>query len=65
MNKTGLKIAFGLLGLSVGLFANYAEGVKFYQDGEFDKAFPIIEKEAKKSDNKAAQYRLAEMYEKG
>ena len=65
MNKTGLKIAFGLLGLSVGLFANYAEGIKYYQNGEFDKAFPIIEKEAEKKTNKAAEYRLAEMYEKG
>ena len=59
------KVALGLLGLSVGLFANYAEGIKFYQNGEFDKAFPIIEKEAEKGGNKAAQYRLAEMYEKG
>lgn len=59
------RIAVGVLGLSVGLFANYAEGIKYYQDGKFDKAFPIIVKEAEKGTNKAAQYRLAEMYEKG
>lgn len=59
------KVALGLLGLSVGLFANYAEGIKYYQDGAFDKAFPIIKKEAERGDNKAAEYRLASMYEKG
>ena len=59
------KVALGLLGLSVGLFANYAEGIKFYQDGEFEKAFPIIKKEAERGGNKAAEYRLASMYEKG
>ena len=60
------KIAFGIVGLTVGLFASvsYAQAIKHYKSGEFDKAFPLIEKEAKK-DNKAAQYRLAEMYENG
>lgn len=59
------KVALGLVGLSVGLFANYAEGIKFYQDGEFEKAFPIIKKEAERGGNKAAEYRLASMYETG
>ena len=59
------KVAVGVLGLSVGLFANYTQGVKYYQDGEFKKAFPIVLKEAEKGNNKAAEYRLAEMYEKG
>ncbi len=61
------KIVFGVLALTVGLLAsagNYAQGIKYYQDGAYDKAFPIIVVEAK-NDNKAAQYRLAEMYEKG
>ncbi len=59
------KVAAGVLCLSVGLFANYAEGVKYYENGEFDKAFPHIVAEAEKGTNKAAEYRLAEMYEKG
>jgi len=59
------KIAAGVLCLSVGLFANYAKGIKYYEDGEFDKAFSIIKKEAERGDNKAAEYRLASMYEKG
>lgn len=59
------KVVYGVLGLSVGLFASYVEGVRYYQNGEFDKAFPIILKEAEKGTNKAAEYRLADMYEKG
>ena len=60
------KIVFVLLGLTVSLMAGmeYAQGIKHYQAGEYDKAFPIILKEAE-TNNKAAQYRLAEMYEKG
>lgn len=61
------KIVFGVLALTIGLLAsagNYAQGIKYYQDGAYGKAFPIIIEEAK-NDNKAAQYRLAEMYEKG
>jgi len=59
------KMIFTVLGLTVGLFAsNYAEGIKYYQDEMYDQAFPIIVAEAK-NDNKAAQYRLAEMYEYG
>lgn len=68
MYKMGFnKIAFAILALTVGLLArdgNYAEAIKYYQDGMYNKAFPIIAAEAQK-DNKAAQYRLAEMYEKG
>jgi len=59
------KVAAGVLCLSVGLFANYAKGIKYYQDGEFEKAFPIIKKEAERGGNKAAEYRLASMYEAG
>lgn len=59
------KITFGVLGLTVGLFANYSQGIKHYEKGEYNKAYPYIVKEAKKGTNKAAQYRLAEMYEKG
>jgi phospholipase A1 len=61
------KIAFTGLLLTAGLFANtqsYTEALKSYKAGEYDKAFPAIVAEAKK-DNKAAQYRLAEMYENG
>lgn len=39
----GLKrLVFGLLVLSVGLLASvdYAQGIKDYENGEFDKAFP-------------------------
>ena len=61
------KIAFTGLLLTAGLLANtqnYAEALKSYEAGEYDKAFPAIVAEAKK-DNKAAQYRVAEMYENG
>lgn len=59
------KIVIVVFGLTVGLLASkYAEGIKYYDDGVYDKAFPIIVEEAK-NDNKAAQYRLAEMYEYG
>jgi len=59
------KIVIVVFGLTVGLLAsNYAEGIKYYQDGVYDKAFSIIVAEAE-NDNKAAQYRLAEMYEYG
>ena len=60
------KIAFVSVGLSIGLMAgmDYAQGIKHYQAGEYDKAFPIILEEAK-ADNNTAQYRLAEMYEQG
>jgi len=64
------KIAFTGLALTAGLFASldsghYLEGLKYYEAGQYDKAFPIILEEAKEKDNKAAQYRLAEMYEQG
>jgi len=62
------KITFGLLCLTVGLFASlesYSQGIKYYEKGEYEKAFPIVLEESKKGANKAAQYRLAEMYEKG
>lgn len=60
------KIAFGVVGLTISLLANmdYAQAIKYYDNGEFDKAFPLIVEEAK-NDNRAAQYRLAEMYENG
>ncbi|WP_309496936.1 phospholipase A [Sulfurovum sp.] len=62
------KIVLGVLILSVGLFASlesYSQGLKYYEEGKYAKAFPIVLKESKKGTNKAAQYRLAEMYEKG
>ena len=59
------KILFIFLFLSMELFSDYAQGVKYYDNAQYDQAFPIILKEAKKGVNKAAQYRLAEMYEKG
>jgi len=59
------KMIFAILSLTVGIFAgNYEKGIQYYEDGVYDKAFPIIATEAK-NDNKAAQYRLAEMYEYG
>lgn len=68
MYKKGFhQITLGVLGLSAALLANaesYTQGLKYYEAGEYHKAFPLIVEEAKK-DNKAAQYRLAEMYEEG
>lgn len=61
------KIVFSLFGLTIGLLASidYDQGVHYFETGKYDKAFPIILKESEKGVNKAAQYRLAEMYEKG
>ena len=59
------KIVFIILGLSVGVFGNYEQAIEYYEMGKYHKAYPMIVKEAKKGTNKAAQYRLAEMYEKG
>jgi len=61
------KMVLALLSLTVSAFAtqeHYLEGMKHYKEKAYDKAFPIILKEAKE-DNRAAQYRLADMYENG
>lgn len=50
------KIIIGLVGIPVVLLASaedYAQGIKYYQDEAYAKAFPIIVEEAK-NDNKAA-----------
>lgn len=61
------KIIFGILSLTVGLLASmdYAQSIQYFEDKKYNKAFPLILKESKRGVNKAAQYRLAEMYEKG
>jgi len=43
---------------------DYAEAIRHYEQKDYDKAFPLILKEAQKENN-AAQYRLAQMYENG
>lgn len=43
---------------------DYIQGMEYYKNKVYDKAFPIIFNEAQE-DNRAAQYRLAEMYENG
>ena len=43
---------------------DYAKGISYCDAKEYEKAFPIVLKEAQ-NDNKAAQYRLAYMYEYG
>jgi len=43
---------------------NYLEAISLYNDKDYNKALPIIKEEANKG-NKAAQYRLALMYENG
>jgi len=58
-----LFLLFGVLLLALQADNNdYAQGLAYCNDKEYDKAFPIIYKEAQ-NDNKAAQYRLAYMYE--
>ena len=62
-----MKFVLALCILSIALFAaqkDYMEGLEYYKKGEYEKAFPIILKEAQQ-ENRAAQYRLAEMYENG
>ena len=44
---------------------SYVQAVGYYDAGEHKKAFPIILNEAKKGINRAAQYRVAQMYERG
>lgn len=48
----------------VGDQKDYLAGMEYYQAKEYEKAFPIIFNEAQE-DHRAAQYRLAEMYENG
>jgi phospholipase A1 len=43
---------------------NYMDGLDYYQKHEYKKAFPIVQKEAKRG-NKEAQYLLATLYDKG
>ncbi len=43
---------------------DYAKGLELYKQGHYQEAFPYIFKEAQE-DNRAAQYRLAQMYEDG
>ncbi|MBE0499108.1 MAG: SEL1-like repeat protein [Campylobacterales bacterium] len=43
---------------------DYAQAVRYYEKKAYEKAFPLILKEAQK-ENRAAQYRLALMYENG
>lgn len=58
----------GLFTLVISLQANditnYSLGLELYKKQNYEKAFPIIEKEANKG-NKEAQYLLANLYEKG
>jgi phospholipase A1 len=43
---------------------DYAEAVRYYEEQAYEKAFPLVLEEAQK-ENRAAQYRLAQMYENG
>ncbi len=62
-----MKKLYLLLVCAVTLFADqtdYIKGMEYYKNKAYTKAFPIIFDEAQ-NDNRAAQYRLAEMYENG
>ena len=66
--KTRLKrIVLGVIGFTVILMssAEYQQGIQYFESGKYEKAFPLILKESKRGINRAEQYRLAEMYEKG
>ena len=66
--KTRLKrIVLGVIGFTVILMssAEYQQGIQYFESGKQEKAFPLILKESKRVINRAEQYRLAEMYEKG
>jgi len=43
---------------------DYLKGMRYYHAKDYKKAYPIILKEAQQ-ENRAAQYRIAEMYENG
>ncbi len=62
MKKLGLYLLF--TALLVADQKDYLKGMQHYQAKEYEKAFDIIFNEAQE-DNRAAQYRLAEMYENG
>ena len=51
-----IQIIVGLLILTIALCSDpeYTQGIKYCEDGEYTKAFPIILHEAKKGVNKAA-----------
>ena len=68
MSRIGLLIFLVFNLVSVNLMANHADeymkALKWYQDKNYEKAYKIIEDEAKK-DNKSAQYLLGKMFENG
>ena len=61
-----IKLGFFLLftAILVADQKDYLEGMQYYKAQKYNKAFDIIFAEAQE-DNRAAQYRLAEMYENG
>lgn len=62
------KILYLIIVLSLHTMANdmlnYNDGLKYYQNNQYKKAYPIVLHEAKRG-NKEAQYILADMYENG
>ncbi|SFZ97599.1 Phospholipase A1 precursor,; Outer membrane phospholipase A [hydrothermal vent metagenome] len=59
------RIIISFLALSILSFGSYEDAIKYYNAKEYSKAFTIILKEANSGTNKAAEYRLATMYENG
>ncbi len=64
MFKSFFILSIFVLSLSANNIINYTQGLEYYKNKEYEKAFPIIQKEANKG-NKEAQYLLASFYEKG
>jgi len=62
--KIAVLLAIASISLLQAGQKEYLEGIKLYDNKEYQKAFPIIHKEAI-SGSHPAQYRIAEMYEKG
>lgn len=62
------KLLYVPIVLSIAVYSsdivNYTDGLKYYQDHQYKKAYPIVLKEAKRG-NKEAQYLLADMLEHG
>ncbi len=52
------------LNLVANSILNYHDGLKYYHDNQYKKAYPIILKEAKRG-NKEAQYLLGNIFENG
>jgi phospholipase A1 len=63
MKKAGLSLVLTLYFLSADVH-DYSQGLSYYQNHQYKKAYPIVLEEAKEG-NREAQYLLGNMYQHG